>query len=647
MRPDPSRAGDHAARTSTASLATGICWWGAAILSLAGADLAVSTASAAATSPVEELRDLSLEELANLQITSVSKRSEALSKAAASVFVITGEDIRRSGATSLPEALRLAPNLEVARLDSQNYAISARGFNTFQASNKLLVLIDGRSVYTALHAGVFWDQHQVMLEDIDRIEVISGPGGTLWGANAVNGVINVITKGAAETQGALASLQAGNVDQTGAARYGGRLGERGSYRVYGLGFERGDTETADGEDVNDDWLGRQGGFRLDWRGAVDGFTVQGDLYSHLLPADGELTGGNLLGRWTRALSEDSDLQLQVYYDQSERSTFGVQDELQVFDASAQHNFALGTRHQIVWGAGYRVTDDKFVNTLNAFVLDPESDVVQHGNLFVQDSIGLTEDLTLTLGTKFEYSSFSGFEYLPSGRVAWSVTDTTLLWAAVSRAVRTPSRIDRDLVNPGILDQSELESEKLIAYEVGYRGQPTSGTYLSVSLYYHDYEDLRALAASAGPGLFAFDNAMEGEIYGLEAWGDVDVTDWWRLSAGVNLIESDLKLKENGLPLALDQHQGNDPEYQLSLRSRMDLGDDLELDLGLRAVDELPSPEVPRYVELDARLGWHVSEALELWVGGSNLLHARHRESGAELVGREIPRSVYAGLRWRL
>jgi iron complex outermembrane receptor protein len=608
---------------------------------------APAAALATAAGTLEELRDLSLEELANLQITSVSKRAQALSKAAASIFVITGEDIRRSGAASLPEALRLAPNLEVARIDAQRYAISARGFNTFQASNKLLVLIDGRSVYTALHAGVFWDQHQVMLDDIDRIEVISGPGGTLWGANAVNGVINIVTKNSGETQGALASLQAGTIDQTGAARFGGRFGDGGSYRVYGLGFQRGDSQFPDGGNAGDDWFGRQGGFRVDWQGSQDLFTIQGDLYDHELPEDGDLTGGNLLGRWNRMLSQDSELQLQLFYDQAKSSTPGVEDELQVFDIEGQHNFRLGERHLIVWGGGYRVTDDKFVNELNPFVLDPESDVVQHGNVFLQDSIELSEDLMFTLGTKFEYSSFSGFEYLPSARIAWSVTDTDLLWAAVSRAVRTPSRIDRDLVFPGLFDESDLDSEKLIAYEIGYRGQPTPRTYVSVSLYYNDYDDLRAISPSPGPGILTFDNAMQGEIYGMEAWGDVDVTDRWRLSAGLNLMEKDLDLKDNGLPLALDQHRGNDPSYEAFLRSRLDLWRGVELDVALRFIDDLPEPDVPEYVEVDARLGWHVSEAVEVWVAGANLLHEQHLESKPDAAFREIPRSVSVGLRWRM
>jgi iron complex outermembrane recepter protein len=603
-------------------------------------------AFAAAMNPVEELREMSLEDLANLEITSVSKRAEALSKAAASVFVITSEDIRRSGAMSIPEVLRLAPNLEVARLNASTYAISARGFDSFEASNKLLVLIDGRSVYTPLHAGVFWDQQQVMLEDIERIEVISGPGGTLWGANAVNGVINIITKSAIHTQGALASLQAGNVDGSASVRYGGRLGERGGFRVYGLGFKRGDTIAPNGHDADDDWAGRQGGFRMDWQGALDALTLQGDLYSHALARGGDLTGGNVLGRWTRSLSETSALQIQAYFDQAERDTPGVEDSLRTFDLEAQHDFRIGMRHRMVLGAGYRITEDKFVNTLNPFVLDPESDIVQLGNMFVQDSIELAPELTLTLGTKFEHSSLSGFEYLPNARIAWQAAPNALIWAAVSRAVRTPSRIDRDLFHPVILDQSDLDSEKVIAYELGVRGQPTARTYLSVSLFYNDYDDLRALAASS-PRPVVFDNVLEGEIYGIETWGDIDATDWWRIGAGLNLMQKDLDLKDGGLPIALDQHVGNDPQYQVQLRSRMDLGRGVELDVALRAIDDLPEPDVPAYVELDARLGWRVTEAVEVWLAGSNLLHQQHPEAGAVATRNEIPRSVSMGLRWSL
>ncbi|HEX6958638.1 MAG TPA: TonB-dependent receptor [Ferrovibrio sp.] len=619
----------------------------AAIWTIAAIGIVVVPACAAAQT-VEELRQLSIEELANIEITSVSKRPQPLSEAPASVYVITSEDIRRSGAASLPEVLRLAPNLQVARIDAATYAISARGFNSFQAANKLLVLIDGRSVYTPLHGGVFWDQQQILLEDIDRIEVISGPGGTLWGANAVNGVINIITKNSRETQGGFAGFQLGNLDKSASARYGGKLGANGTYRVYALGFQRGDTVLPDGDSAKDDWNGKQAGFRMDWLAGDDAFTLQGDLYDNDLAGGTDNSGGNLLGRWTRQLGDASALEVQAYYDKADRLALGVTDSLETFDIEAQHRFPLGDRHAIIWGGGYRLTEDKFINELNPFVLDPESDTVQIGNLFVQDSIALSDDLTLTLGTKLEYSGFTGFEYLPSARVAWQISDTALLWAAVSRAVRTPSRVDRDLTAPGILERASesFDSEELIAYEVGYRGQPSAQTSLSVSLFYNDYDNLRALMLSPDSGLLVFGNVLEGQTYGVEAWGDYRPRDWWTLSAGANLLQKDLHLKPGGIDAALSQHVGNDPEYQLSLRSRMDLSDAIELDIGLRAIDDLPDPDVPGYVALDARLGWHVTDTLELSVGGFNLLDDQHPEAGNVATRTEVPRSVYLGARWR-
>jgi iron complex outermembrane receptor protein len=300
----------------------------------------------------------------------------------------------------------------------------------------------------------------------------------------------------------------------------------------------------------------------------------------------------------------------------------------------------------VWGGGYRWIEDEFENTLNPFVLEQPRDTVQLGNVFAQDTIALRDDLSLTLGTKVEYSSYTGLEYLPNARLAWRVADTALLWAAVSRAVRTPSRIDRELFAPGILSPaSDFDSETLIAYEVGYRGQPTADTSLSISLYYHDYEDLRALAVSPDTGLLFFDNVMEGRIYGVEAWGDYQVRNWWRLSAGVNLLQKDLDLKPGGLEAALDQHEGNDPEYQLQARSQMNLLADLELDLALRAVDNLPNPGVPSYVTADARLGWHISETLELSLAGFNLF-GDHPETGPAATRREVRRSVLLGAHWR-
>ncbi|GIK99878.1 MAG: hypothetical protein BroJett029_40870 [Alphaproteobacteria bacterium] len=601
---------------------------------------------AAALDAVEELRTLSLEDLARLDITSVFKRPEPLNQAPAAVYVITGEEIRRSGATSLPEALRLAPNLHVARVSSRSYAISARGFNSFEAANKLLVMIDGRSIYTAVHGGVFWEDHDVMLDDVERIEVVSGPGGTLWGANAFNGVINIITKSAHDTQGGLATLQLGTLDQNVALRYGGMLDENTALRVYGQGFDRGDLERPDGSDADDGWDRLQGGFRLDWTEASEGLTVQGDLFDSSGEED-DWSGGNLRARWTRRFEDGSGLQLQAYYDRLRRSLPGLDEKVDAGDISAQHDFTLGERHGIVWGGGYRYTEDTFDTGPSIITVKPVTRDVHVANLFVQDSIALASDLTLIAGTKLEWNSFTDLEILPSVRLAWQVSPDMLLWTAVSRAVRTPTRIDHDLQSPGLIDPAvDFRSEEVIAYEIGYRGQPTADTTLSVSLYYNDYDDLRALSISPDTGLLIFGNKMHGHGYGLEAWGDWQAAPWWRLGAGVNLMEKDLELEPGAVDLALDQHQGNDPEYQLFLRSQMDLTDDVELNVGLRAIDDLPQPDVPGYVELDARLGWHVTDRLELSVAGLNLLHDRHPETGHPAARTEVPRSVYVGARWR-
>ena len=617
------------------------------LVGVLAATATVDGARAASALSVEDLGRLSIEDLANVEITSVAKRPQALSRAPAAAFVISGEDIRRSGATTLPEALRLAPNLHVTRVDASSYAISARGFNTFQASNKLLVMIDGRSIYTPFHGGVFWDQQQVLLDDVERIEVISGPGGTLWGANAVNGVINVITKKAQQTQGALAVGQVGTVEDRAAMRFGGKLGEAGGWRVYGMTFNQANSVTSAGRNAKDDWDGRQAGFRLDWGEGKNGYTLQGDAFTNAFSAGGSTSGGNVLGRWTRVLGEDSALEVQGYYDKVDRSTPGVTDKLETFDIQAQHSFPLGSRHAIVWGGGYRASNDEFTNRLNPFVVDPKGKTVSIGNVFVQDTIALRDNVALTLGTKLEYSSYSGLEYLPSARVAWQVSETDLLWAAISRAVRTPSRVDRDLTAPFILDRAtELKSEELVAYELGYRGHFSQRASLSLSLFYNEYDDLRVLTISPTTGRLVFGNAMQGYTYGVETWGDWRLTDWWRLSGGLTVLKKNLRLEPGAIRVALEQHVGNDPEYQFLLRSSMDLSDSVELDVGLRAVDELPSPGVPHYVAVDARLGWRVTDSLELSITGFNLFDDRHPETGDKATRREVRRSIYAGARWR-
>src|SRR5438552_11121534 len=417
----------------------GVCWRRALVFNV----FLVSAAAGAQPMRVADIGDLSIEELSNIKITSVSRHAERLSDAPAAIFVITGEDIRRSGATRLSEALRLAPNLEVARTSASSYAISARGFNNTIA-NKLLVLIDGRTVYTPLFSGVFWDAQDVMLEDVERIEVISGPGATLWGANAVNGVINVITRRAAETQGTLLAAGAGNLERGAAARQGGKLGEDGAFRVYGKVSDRDRTLRADGTSAHDSWDSGQAGFRADWGTAAGAFTLQGDAYRGTIDqasGDIRISGGNVLGRWARQLSGGDRVQVQAYFDNTEREIPGTFTErLNILDVEFQHALRVGSQHSVIWGGGYRRADDHVSNTA-AIAFLPADRNLRWGNLFVQDEIALHGDqLRLTLGTKAQSNPYTGTEFLPSARIAWKPDASRLVWSALSRAVRAPARL---------------------------------------------------------------------------------------------------------------------------------------------------------------------------------------------------------------
>jgi iron complex outermembrane receptor protein len=597
----------------------GLCCSGAAIFGVIWAY--AGAAYADAPPQVSDLRDLTIEQLANLEVTSVSRRPESLSEAPAAIDVITADDIHRSGAQSLPEVLRLARNLEVARIDAQYYAISARGFNTFQASNKLLVLIDGRSVYTPLYSGVFWDQQQVQLQDIERIEVVSGPGGTLWGANAVNGVINIITRSSADTEGLQADLFAGDVDSRADLRFGGQAGHI-NYRVWGTALERGSTLTPAGDEVGDDWRLGQIGFRADWGDVEDSFMLQGAAHERF-GDDLDNSGAHLLGRWTRLLRNGSTVEVQTYASRAAAAAGGVSDALETFDIEAQHSLRIRDVHSMVWGGGYRVSESEFINPTSPSGLVEEQRTLRVASLFVQDEIALSETLSLTLGVKVEDHTFTDLEYMPNARLAWRPNDHSLVWAAVSRAVRTPSRIDRELVSPGVIDPGFFESEYLIAYELGYRTQPTQWVTFSANLYYHDYEDLRTVNLTP-PGMLPahYGNGLHGAVYGAEVWGDFAINEAWRINAGFTLLEQDLELD----PLAIDLNgSGDDPGYHVFVRSRHDIAEDWTLALAARAIDEI-APEIPDYVELDARLGWQLNDNVEIALAGHNLLDEAHPES---------------------
>lgn len=606
-------------------------------------------------SSVESLRTLSIEQLGNIEITSVQKRPEPLSTAPASVFVITQEDIRRSGATSIPEVLRLAPNLEVAQLNAYQYTITARGFNSPESANKLLVLVDGRSVYTPLASTVFWETLNPLLDDIERIEVISGPGGTLYGANAVNGVINIITRNSADTQGGLVDSGIGNGQRDAAGRYGGRINDHTTYRVYGNGFQRSGTTRVQSTDLtSDSWQGGQTGFRVDSTLDRDAYTLQGDYYdNHVVSATEQTYGENLLGRWTRTLDNGSSLQVQSYFSNDVRLIPMLKDGLQQYDLQAQNDMMLG-RHHVVWGAEERVWQEDIISSGSFFFAQPTK-TMNVADLFAQDEITLAPAWRLTLGGKGEENTYSGFSFLPNVRLGWQVTPRHFLWSAVSQAVRDPSRIDRELQANGILVPSpDFTTEKVTAFELGYRSEPLSRLSLSVSTYYNLYTDLRTDAYVNGSTLpVQLNNGLEAHTYGIEAWATYGVTDWWRLRPGFNWMHEVFNLKSGQTDYSEMQSGGMDPDVQAQLRSEMELSPTVEFDTTLRYVGDVyrplfTEPRVKAYVEDDARIGWHVTPAVEIALAGSNLLHAKHIEYNdpSTTPPRYISRTVYLSTRVR-
>jgi iron complex outermembrane receptor protein len=606
----------------------------------------------AASPPLKDLADLSLEELSQIEVTSVSKRAERLADAPASIFVITGEDIRRAGVTTLAEALRLAPNLQVARLNATKYAISARGFNN-AIGNKLLVLIDGRTVYTPLFSGVFWDQQDVMLEDVERIEVISGPGATLWGANAVNGVINVITRSAGDTQGALVSLGGGNREQGGAFRYGGKLGADGHFRIYGKTFDLQNTKRANGSSVPDGRENGQVGFRADWRNANGGFTLQGDTYSgksEQLIAPGvvvppiTVSGTNLLARWTRQLSDGSDIRLQAYLDHTDRDDpLFFRPRADIFDIDFQHGIPLGA-HRVLWGGGYRHARDDVGAGIAFSRFIPENSRLDWINLFVQDEIRLSEKLEFSAGIKLERNDYTGWEYLPSLRLAWKPVDHQLVWGAVSRAVRAPSRFDRDVFFPPagpflIRGGPNFVSEVANVFEIGHRAQPSGVLTYSITAFRHDWHRLRS--ATSPPFPIFFVNENEGFVNGVEAWATFQPTRGWRLSGGFTTLHEKVTFKPGN-----DATLANDPDHQWMVRSSFDLTDRHELDIMVRRVGSLPLQAVPAYTAVDARWGWKPGRDTEVSLTLQNLFDRAHPEFGAAPGRSEFGRAAFLKLLWR-
>jgi len=595
----------------------------------------------------QTLKKLSLEELMNVEVTSLSMRPEKLTEVASAIQVITGEDIHRSGVTRLPEAMRLASNLQIAQANSHDFAITARGFNGLPAAggilaNKLQVTIDGRSVYTPLLGGVYWDVQNVMLPDLDRVEVVSGPGGTLWGANAVNGVINVVSKTAKETQGLYVSGASGSFlqDQL-SMRYGFRLDSNIFMRVYAQRFDQRNTILSNGNSAQDAWNMTQGGFRMDYyMSKANTLTVQGDVYAGNENDSAKLNvtnGQNILARFTHDFSPKSNLTIKAYYDRTYRTTPNqlpqpFNYELNTFDLDIQHHFVIGKRQNILWGVGYRFQKD---NASQSFT--PLSRDMPLYSTFIQDEISLVPDrLKLTIGSKFLNNVFTGFEYQPSARMTFTPNKRHTVWTAVSRAVRIPSRFDSDITITPI----KFTSEKVIAYELGYRVRPVDQLTLSFSTFYNRYYDLRSLDSFPSvttPIVVA--NSQMAESYGFEFSGNFQATDWWRVRGGYTFFSKRIWSTSSGVfPLSVE-FEGVDPKNIVSLQSIMDLSNNLQFDLTGRYVDVLPqtiaSPLVPSYYTFDARIAW-VFKAFEISLVGQNLLQNQHTEVGTS----QIPRTVY-------
>jgi iron complex outermembrane receptor protein len=628
---------------------------GLGVLALASIPTRTHAAPVADVQAPQELKQLSLEELFDVEVTSVSQKPESLSKAAAAVHVVTQDDIRRMGALSIPEALRNVPGVEVAQVDARQYAITVRGFNGTVA-NKLLVLIDGRSVYTPLFSGVFWDVQDVLMEDIEQIEVIRGPGATVWGANAVNGVINIITRKAAQTRGVLVSGGAGTFERGfGGARYGAALGSNASFRLYGKTFRREDSLRPNGQEAGDEFWLSQGGMRLDWSASeADELTLQGDLYQgHERQPVGQpvdLGGGNVVFKWMRRISASSELQLRAYHDRTDRDTPPVFSErLDIHDVEARHRFAPAASHDLAWGLGFRRTDDDVRNSPGLAFLPAHvhHDVVSG---FVQDEWSAAQGrLRLTLRSKFEDNDYTGFEVQPSGRIAWFPRDGQTVWGAASRAVRTPSRIDRDLYVPAtppflLAGGPDFDSEVLRAFELGYKFQPGPTSSGSIATFYNSYDRLR----SAESGLpMVLGNGLEGRAYGFEAELGWQPAAGWRLETGYTHLQLELWPGEGSTDVTQVSQEDDSPRHQAFLRSSHGAGRALTLDLTTRYVSRLPNQQVPAYITADANLRWQANRTLELGVCGRNLFDPQHPEFGRPASRREVPRSVFGKVTWRL
>ena len=645
--------------------------------------VAVSATTALAQTTTQDLKRMSLEDLTAIEVSTVSRTPEPTNSVPAAVFVITQEDIRRSGATTLPEVLRLAPGIQVARIDASRYAIGMRGFAD-RLARSMLVMMDGRAVYSPLFAGTYWEVQDTLLPDVERIEIIRGPGGTLWGANAVNGIINIITKSAADTEGLLVTADLGS-DPRGlvGVRFGGAAGANGKLRAYLKAFQRDAELHSDSLDY-DAWHMVQGGFRGDWSFAgARTLTIQGDAYgvglgqkvtlftetppySETSVRTSPLSGANVLARWSGPGGRHGRFQLQTYYQRTSRDEIPVAEARDTFDLDFQHRRRLLTRHDIVWGAGYRFTDGRIRAVApSQFFPDDRADSLY--SAFVQDDVAIVSDrLRAIVGFKVEHNAYSGVEFQPSGRLAWTLNPRhTFVWSA-TRAVRTPSRVETDyttgsVANPAVptfvrlLPNDAFESEKVTAYEMGYRLRPAGALYVTLSAFFNDLDDtlstelLTSFVEPAPARLIlpvTFANGLHGNSHGLEVTSDVRPAPWWRLTANYSYLRIQMTRNPGSTDVQERRYEGQSPRHQVQLQSSLDLPGRLELDWRLRYVSELSSA-VDAYATSNVRLSWPLTAGLAVSVVGQDLHAPHHLEwpaSGGVTV--QVRRSGYVGLTWR-
>jgi iron complex outermembrane receptor protein len=618
-----------------------------------------------------DLFEMSIEELMNVEVTTVSKKEDSLFKTPAAIIVLTAEDIRRSGHQSIPEVLRMVPGVHVAKIDSNRWAITARGFNSIYAE-KLLVLIDGRTVYTPLYSGVYWDVQDLILEDIERIEVIKGPGGTLWGSNAVNGIVNIITKKASDTQGTLVTTGIGTEEKFfSSLRHGGKLGEDAYYRVYTKYFNRDEAIYANGDHANDRSDALREGFRIDWdKSEQDHIILQGDFYDGhsglrtILTSPGvdfqaddntDVRGLNILSRWTRKYSDGSDMSLQLYYDRTERYDIQLGQSRDTFDIDFQRRFQLSDSHNLIWGLGYRNTGDNIDNTYS-ISYNPSSRNDELFTGFVQNEITIIDDLLKFIaGTKVEKNDYTDYEFQPSARLLWTPDEQNTLWASFTRAVSTPSRsyahmTDKFRAVPPMqfTGSNNLKSQEVKSYEFGYRVKPKDNLFFDFSLFYNESDHLFTQENNPTPLSTIFDNQMYGKTYGTEIATQWQVNQSWKLLGGYSFLIMQMHTESSSTDTTTASRTEREaPQNMFHIRSQLNLRNNLEFDTTLYHVDSVPHYSIPSYIRLDAGLTWHVSNNMDFSIIGQNLLDRAHPEFGDDgVIATETQRGVFGKLTCR-